>query len=76
LIERHRILEIIIIYLNVLLKNNVVIKKKVNEQARNTAKTMGMMDYAISNDCIMWIDQWQNEHQWSVNIFRLCKSGD
>jgi len=33
------ILEIIIIYIYVSLKNNVVIKKNVNENARKTAKT-------------------------------------
>jgi len=33
------ILEIIIIYIYVLLKNNVVIKKNVNENARKAAKT-------------------------------------
>jgi hypothetical protein len=33
-------LEIIIIYLYGLLKNKVVIKKKVNENARKTAQTM------------------------------------
>jgi len=33
------ILEIIIIYIYVLLKNNVVIKKNVNKKARQTAKT-------------------------------------
>jgi len=40
LIERHGVLEIIIIYLYVLLKNNVVIKKKVNENARKAARTI------------------------------------
>jgi len=40
LIERHGILEIIIIYFYVLLKNNVVIKKKVNENAKNAASTI------------------------------------
>jgi hypothetical protein len=40
LIEKHEILEIIITYLYVLLMNNVVIKKKVNENARKAARTM------------------------------------
>jgi hypothetical protein len=26
-----------------------------------------MMDYAKSNDCIVWIHPWQNERQHSVN---------
>jgi len=76
LIEKHGILEIIIIYLYVLLKNNVVIKKEVNENTRKAAKTMWMMDYAKSTDCILWIHPWQNERQWSVNNVRLCKSGN
>jgi len=33
-------MEIIIKYIYVLLKNNVVIKKKLNETARKAAKTM------------------------------------
>jgi len=40
LTEKPAILEIIIIYIYVLLKNNIVIKKKVNENARKAAKTM------------------------------------
>jgi len=40
LTERNGIVEIIIIYIYGLLKNNVVIKKKVNENARKAAKTM------------------------------------
>jgi hypothetical protein len=35
-----------------------VIKKKVNQNARKAAK---------SNDYILWIHPWQDEHQWSVN---------
>jgi len=38
--QRHGILEIIIIYSYVLLKNNVVIKKKVNENTRKAARMM------------------------------------
>ena len=38
--ERHGILEIIMIYSYVLLKQNVVIKAKVNENTRKAAKTM------------------------------------
>jgi hypothetical protein len=33
-------LEVIVIYIYVLLKNNVMIKKKVNENTRKAAKTM------------------------------------
>jgi len=76
LIERHGILEMIIIYIYVLLKKNVVIKKKVNENARMAAKTMWMMEYAKSNNCILWVHPWQNEHQRSVNNFRSCMSGN
>jgi len=42
----HGILGIIIIYLYVLVNNNVMIKMKVNENARKAAETMSMMDYA------------------------------
>jgi len=49
-----------------------VSKKKVNENARKAAKLTCMMDYAKSNDCILWIHPWQNEHQWSVNVSLLC----
>jgi len=69
-------LEIIIIYLYVLLKNNVVIKKKVNEIARKAARSMWMKCYAKLNDCIMWIHAWQNERQRSVNNFSSCRSGN
>jgi len=76
LIERHGILEIIIIYFYVLFKNNIVIKKNVNGNVRKAAKTMGMLDYTKSNDCILWTHPWQNAHQRSVNHFRSCKSGN
>ena len=46
LIEKHGILEIIIIYLYVLLKNNAVIKNKVNENARKAARTFWTKDCA------------------------------
>jgi len=49
------ILEIIILHSYGLLKNNVVINMKANEDGRKAAKTMPMMDYAKSNDCILWI---------------------
>jgi len=65
-----------IIYICVLLKNNVVFKKNVSEKARKTAKTMWMIDYAKLNDCILWIQLWQNECQRSVNNFRSCESGN
>jgi len=76
LTARHGILEIIIIYIYVFLKRNVVIKKKVNENARNGAKTMWMMDCAKLIDCILWIQPWQNERQWSVNNFWSCVLGN
>jgi hypothetical protein len=31
-----------------------------------------MMDYAKSNNCILWIHPWQNERQWSVNDSWSC----
>jgi len=43
------------IYLYVLLKNNVVIKEKVNENTRKAAKTMWTIDYAKPYDSILWI---------------------
>jgi len=49
---KDRILEISIIYIYVLLKNNVVIKKNVNENARKAAKTTRMINCAKFNDCI------------------------
>jgi len=58
LTERHGILEIIIIYNYVLLKNNIVIKKKVYENTRKAAKTKWMMDCAKMNDCRFWIQPW------------------
>jgi len=76
LIERHRILEIIIIYWYVLLKNNVVIKNKVNENARKAAKTISIIDDARLNNCILWIHPLQNGCPQSVNNFRSCKSGN
>jgi hypothetical protein len=69
-------LQIIILYIYALLQNNVVIKKKVNENARNAAKTMWMMDCVKLYDCIMWIQPWQNEGQRSVNNCRSYKSGN
>jgi len=63
-------------YLYVLLKNNTVIKKKVNENGRKAAKTMLMMDYAKSNDCVFWILPWQNERQWSINDSWSCILGN
>jgi hypothetical protein len=50
------ILEIIVIYLYLLSMNNVVIKKKVNENTRNTARTIYMKKYTKWNNCIMLID--------------------
>jgi len=70
------ILEIIIIYIYVLLKNNIVIKKNVNVNARKTAKTTWMINCAKFNDCILWIQPWQNERQRSVNDFWSCVLGN
>jgi len=67
---------IIIIYFYILLKNNIVIKKNVNENAIKTAKTIGKMDYAKSEDGILWIQPWHNKQQRSVNNFRSFKSGN
>jgi hypothetical protein len=58
LTESHEIVEIINIDIYVLLKNNVVIKKKVNENGRKAAKTMVMIDCAKVDDCIFWIQPW------------------
>jgi hypothetical protein len=60
------------IHLYVLLKNNEVIKMKVNENDRKATKSILTMDYAKSTDCILWIHPWHNERQWSVNDFWLC----
>jgi len=65
--EWHGILEIIIIYIYVLLKHNIVIKKKVNENARKAAKTMWMMDCAKLIDHVLYIQPGQNERQRSIN---------
>ena len=63
-------------YLYVLLKNNVVITKKVNKTARKVAQTMCMMQCAKLNDCILRIQPWQNEHQQSLNNFCSCVLGN
>jgi len=63
------------IYLYVSLKNNVVIKKKVNENARKAAKSTWMMDYVKSNDWILLIQPWQNERQRSINNPWSCILG-
>jgi hypothetical protein len=57
-------------------KHNVVIKKKVIENARKAAKTILLMDFAKSIDCVLHIHPGQNERQRRVNNFRLCKSGN
>jgi len=55
----HWMLDIIIIYFYVLIKNNMFIKSNVNENTTKAAETMPMIDYAKSNDCIFWIHLWQ-----------------
>ena len=62
--------------MNVLLKNNIVIKKNVNENATNAAKTMWMINCAKFNDCILWIQPWQNQRKQSVNNFWSCVLGN
>jgi hypothetical protein len=64
------------IYIYVILKNNLVIKKKANENARKVVKTVRMMDSAKLNYCILWIQPWQNKRQRSVNNCRSYKSGN
>jgi len=53
-----------------------VIKKKVNQNARNAAKSKWMIDYAKSIECILWINPWQNERQLSVNDCWTCVLGN
>ena len=56
-----------------------MIQKKVDENTRKAARTMWIMDYTKSNDCILWIHLWQNEHQHSVNdswLYILGNLGD
>jgi hypothetical protein len=69
------IMYILKIYLYLLLMNNVVIKKKVNENARKATNTMCMMDYSKSNDCILYIHHLQNERHWSINNYWSCILG-
>jgi hypothetical protein len=56
--------------------NNVVIKKKVDENTRKAAKSTWMMDYASWNNCLLWIHPWQNEHQQRVNNSGSCILGN
>jgi len=53
-----------------------VIKENINENNRKAAKTLWMIFYSKSTECILRIRPSQNEYQWSVNNFRSCKSGD
>ena len=53
-----------------------MIKEKVNGNTRKAAKTMSMIDYAKSHDCILRIRPLQNECQQSVNNFRSGMSGN
>ena len=62
--------------LYVLLKNNRVIKRKVNKNARMAAKSMGMIDYTKSDNCIRWIHPCQKERQRSVNDSWSCILGN
>ena len=53
-----------------------MINEKVNENNRKAARTMWMIYYAKSNDCILQICPWQNECQWSVNKSKSCNWGN
>jgi len=63
-------------YLYVLLKTNVEIKEKENENAAKAAKTMWRIYYARQIDCKLQICPWQNECQQSMYNFRSCKSNN
>ena len=76
LIERHSILESDIIYFSVLLKNNIVIKKNVHENARQAARAMSRQYYTQCDDSILWIHLWQNERKWSVHNCGSFGSGN
>jgi len=47
-------------------------QEKVNVNGRKAAESTWMIDYAKSNDCMMWILPWQNERQRSVNNSWSC----
>ena len=51
-------------------------KENVHEDDRKAAKTPLLVGYAKTNDYILWIHLWQNEHQWSANGFWSCILGN
>ena len=51
-------------------------KEKVYEDGTKAAKTPLMIYYAKTNDNILWIPQWQNERQRSVNDLWSCIIGN
>jgi len=50
--------------------------EKVYEDDKKAAKTPKMPYYAKSDDNILWIRQWHNECQHSVNDFWPCTMGN
>jgi len=63
-------------YIYLLLRKNMVIKKKVPEDYRKAAKTPLIIHYAKWNDCILQIRKWQTQHLWCISDFWFCKSGN
>ena len=43
------------------------VEEKVNGNVRKAAKSTRMIDYAKSNDCMMWKHPGQNERQRNIN---------
>jgi hypothetical protein len=43
------------------------VQEKGNVNVRKTAKSIWVIDYTKSKDCMMWIHPWQNERQGSIN---------
>jgi len=60
----------------VLLKNNVVIKKKVHEDDRKAVKTPLLIDYTKQNDWMLPIGLEQSERPQSENNFWSSMSGN
>jgi hypothetical protein len=51
-----------------------MMKKKVNENGTEAAKTLKIIDYAKSVDCELQICPWQHELQCSIQNFKSCNS--
>jgi len=64
------------IYLYVLSKKNVLQKEKAHEDSTKAAKTPSMIYYAKLNYNIVWMHQWQDERQWTVNDSWSCIIGN